>query len=176
MRSFEQDNVDFTGMYRGSVVDTNDPRKLGRIRVRVFGVFEAGIPDSKLPWASPAMPIFAGAGSGFGHFAVPESGSQVWVFFEGGDFNQPVYWAEAPNAVHGLPGERTTNYPNRRVIETKAGLGVLVDDTSKLIKIIHPSGKYIQMDNSGSITISAEDITITGGNITISGTKIELNP
>ncbi len=176
MRGFEQDSTSLPYFYRGVVVDTNDPRKLGRVRVRVFGVFESGITNENLPWATPAQPVFAGAGVGFGHFAVPEVNSQVFVFFEGGDFNQPVYWAEAPNAIYGLPSEKDTNYPNRRVIKTKAGLGVLIDDSDRKIKIIHPSGKYIEMDSSGNVTITAGDVTISGQNITITGTKVDINP
>lgn len=176
MRGLKQDSTSLPYFYRGVIVDTNDPRKLGRVRVRVFGIFESGISNEDLPWAAPAQPIFAGSGVGFGHFAVPEVNSQVFVFFEGGDFNQPIYWAEAPNAVHGLPSDRITNYPNRRVIKTKAGLGVYIDDSDTKIRIIHPSGKYIEMDSSGSVTITADDVTITGSNITITGDRIDLNP
>lgn len=176
MRSLEQDSTKFPYQYRGVVLDNNDPEQKGRVRIRVHSVFDSNIPVAKLPWAVPAQPIFSGSGSGFGHFAVPEVNSQVWVFFEGGDFNQPVYWAEAPTGVHGLPSERTTSYPNRRVVKTKAGLGVLIDDTTKEVRILHPSGKYIQMDSSGNVTISARDVEITGTNITISGSKVEINP
>ena len=175
--TFEQDDLRFPYQYRGVVLDNVDPDKLGRIKARVFGIFTAAISTAKLPWAVPAQPLFAGAGTGFGHFAVPEIGSQVFVFFEGGDVYQPVFWAEAPTGVHGLPTERTTNYPNRRVIKTKAGLGIYIDDTAKEIRIIHPSGKYIQMNSNGDVTISAGDVTITSsGDVTISGTTIKMNP
>jgi uncharacterized protein involved in type VI secretion and phage assembly len=183
--TFEQDDLRFPYQYRGVVLDNVDPDKLGRIKVQVFGIFTEDIATAKLPWAVPAQPIFSGSGSGFGHFAVPEIDSQVFVFFEGGDVYQPVYWAEAPNRVLGLPSERTTNYPNRRIIKTKAGLGIYIDDTAKEIRIIHPTGKYIQMDSSGSIVISAKDVTINAsgdttvtatGDVSITGARIDLNP
>lgn len=164
-----------SGLFRAEVLDNVDPSKLGRIKVNVFGLYD-GIDSNDLPWAVPMQPVGPGAGAGFGIFSVPEIGSNVFVMFEGGDIYQPVYIGSAPDGVHGLPSERITSYPNRRVIKTKAGLGVYVDDSARVIRIIHPSGKYIQMDASGNITISAGDVTITGGNITISGTKIEMNP
>lgn len=184
-RDFEQADLHFPYMYRGVVLDNNDPDKRGRIKVRVFGIFTADILTTNLPWAAPAQSIFSGAGSGFGHFAVPEVNSQVFVFFEGGDLYQPVYWAEAPNGVHGLPSERTINYPNRRIIKTKAGLGVYIDDTDLKIRIVHPTGKYIEMNSSGDVTIDAADVTITGsgeiniegtGDVNITGAKVNLNP
>ena len=50
-----------------------------------------------------------------GTFAVPDVGTQVWVFFEAGDIYQPVYFAACPNKLKGQPTEKATNYPNTKV-------------------------------------------------------------
>jgi len=139
MIKLKRDSLKFHGFYRGKVLDNDDPDKLGRIKVEVFSVFD-GISASDLPWAVPAFPLFVGSGSDFGNFAVPEVNSHVWVFFEGEDYNQPVYFAEAPDGVFGVPPEAATNYPSRRVMKTKSGIVIYIDDLIKEIKIDHPEG------------------------------------
>jgi hypothetical protein len=180
----QRDDFNCSGLYRGSVLDTNDPLKLGRIKVNVFGLFDT-IAAANLPWAVPMQPVGSGAGAGYGIFSVPEVGSTVFVMFEGGDVYQPVYIGSAPDGVHGLPSEKNTNYPNRRIIKTKAGIVVYIDDTDQKIRITHPTGKYVEMNISGDVIIDAADITITGsgeinidgvGDVNITGATVNLNP
>ena len=174
------------GFLRGIVKDNADPKQQGRVRVCVPVLFE-GIDTQYLPWAVPAMPFSFGGGAGLGHgaFCVPEVDSTVWCFFEGGDYNQPVYFAAAPDGVHGLPTERTTNYPDRRVTKTPNGIVIYVDDTSGVVRLTHSTGNYVQMDGSGSVTIDASNVTINAsgkidvtavGDVTVTGAKVDLNP
>lgn len=170
MIKFKKHNLQFLGNYRGIVVSNTDSSMLGRIKVEVYGVFD-GIDADDIPWAIPALPISSGAGSGFGSFAVPEVGSLVWCFFEQGSLYQPVYFAEATDGIHGLPAERTTNYPSRKVIKTKNGIAIYIDDStgSQEIKISHPGGASLTIDDSGNITIA-------GTAIVIEGTTVSINP
>lgn len=163
------------GNHRGLVVDNEDPLKYGRVRVRVHGFFD-GVDADDLPWAVPAYPLMAGAGSGYGWFGIPAEGTEVWCFFEAGDYNQPVYFAEAPDGIRGHPTVGDTNYPDRRGFRTKSGQSVYVDDEDKKIVIQHSSGTIIRIDQSGDIVVSAQNITVTGQQITISGSQIDLNP
>jgi len=167
----DNESFRYTGFYRGKVIDNADPSQLGRVKILVYGVFTTAMPTAQIPWAVPAAALFAGSGSGFGSFAVPEVDSQLFVFFEGEDFNQPVYFAEAPTGVHGLPTERITNYPNRKVLKTKNGIVFYIDDTSgsQEIKVTHPGGASLTINDSG-------DISIAGNNITITGTTVNVNP
>jgi len=151
----------YSGFYRGIVLDNLDPSELGRIKVNIYGVFDS-IDSEYLPWATPAGAIFSGAGSGYGNFNIPEVGSYVFCFFEHGDLYQPVYFAEALDGVHGLPTERTTNYPYRKVMKTKNGIVIIIDDLDKEIYVNHPSGSYLKID--------------TDGNIEIQGTTVHINP
>jgi len=175
MISFTKDTLKFNGNYRGKVVSNTDPSSLGRIKVEVFGVFD-GIDAEDIPWAVPAFPLSSGAGVGYGSFAVPEVDSHVWCFFESGDIYQPVYFAEAADGVHGLPSERTTNYPSRKVIKTKSGIVIYIDDSDEEVKVSHPSGTYIEIDQNGKVIIHGGDITIEGGDIVIDGTTVNINP
>ena len=183
--TLRKDSFAYSGIYRGEVVSTADPDQVGRIRVRVFGIFEDTIATANLPWAVPAQAVFTGSGSGYGRWAVPEVGTHVFVFFEGQDVYQPVYFAEAPSKVYGQPTERTTNYPTRKVLKTANGIVIYIDDTAKVIQLTHPSGKSLQMDGSGNITINAANVTVNAsgkvdltaaGNVTVSGAQIDLNP
>jgi len=176
MLEIQKDSFDYSGFYRATVVDNVDSSKLGRIKVQISGIFKSDIPTSQLPWAVPAYPIFTGAGVGYGSFAVPEIGSFVFVFFEGRDVYQPVYFLEAPSGVHGLPAERITNYPFRKVIKTKNGITVYIDDSSKEIKVSHPTGTYLEIDTNGKVTVIGGDITITGEAVVIEGDTVNINP
>lgn len=138
------------GFFRGKVVDNQDPEKLGRIKVEIFGIFD-NINSSILPWAVPAFPLFVGSGSNFGSFSIPEKDSNVWCFFENGDFNQPVYFAEAVSSIHGQPSFKNENYPERRGFQTKNNIKFIVDDYDKKIIIEHPQGVYIIIDSNGIV-------------------------
>ena len=159
----------YTGIYRGVVLDNNDPSQYGRIKVNVHGVFD-GIDSTNLPWAVPASSIFVGSGSDQGCFCVPDVGTYVFVFFESGDMWQPVYFAGALDGVHGLPSERTTNYPNNRVFKTSNGIIIEINDSVPSITVTHPDGATVTIGTNGDVTISST------GTITLSGSKVEINP
>ena len=74
----------FFGKYRGKVENNIDPMLQGRIQVSVPAV----LGDGKLSWAMPCAPY---AGSGVGFFAIPPNGANVWVEFEGGDPDYPIW-------------------------------------------------------------------------------------
>src|SRR5262245_19468917 len=93
----------FYGKYRGTVVNNVDPLQIGRIQAIVPDV-SALIPTS---WALPCLP---GAGINSGVFTVPQIGSGVWIEFEQGDPDRPLwvggYWgtaAEVPLLAHTVP-------------------------------------------------------------------------
>lgn len=79
--------------YRGVIEDNNDPLKLNRVRVRIFGVHPDDtekVPVTSLPWAEVLGSTMFGLSSGIGISAVPNQGTYVWVFFEGDSHNQPI--------------------------------------------------------------------------------------
>jgi len=157
------ENLKFTNIYRSKVLDNNDPEKLGRIRCEIYPILIGkataqnltdveGIDTEQLPWAVPAMSLSSGAGDGCGSFAVPDVGAFVFVFFEEGDINQPVYFAEAQTKTHGLPASRITSYPNRKVIETSSGIKIIIDNAT------------------GQVIITGS------GDVVIQGANVRLNP
>jgi Type VI secretion system/phage-baseplate injector OB domain len=74
----------YFGKYGGTVANNIDPLMEGRIQVSVPAVLGSG----QLSWAKPCVPY---AGSGVGFFAIPPVGANVWVEFEAGDTDHPIW-------------------------------------------------------------------------------------
>ena len=127
----------YFGNYRGEVVANAD--SLGRCRIYVEGIYPKELKEKGshqfLPMAEPAMPLTFGDGRGdstdtrfsatwaAGHCAWPSTGALVWVFFEGGDHNYPVYFANIP------AGEAwTSNTPGQTEINSR-GMRVTVEES-----------------------------------------------
>jgi len=122
LRNLKFETESLNGFYRGVVEDNKDPLKAGRVRVRIHGLHTPkkikseteGIPTDELPWAEPCMPIHEGSVSGFGAWSVPLQGSQVMLFFENSNANQPRYFASMP----GIP-EAKEQYSNNKQATNK---------------------------------------------------------
>jgi hypothetical protein len=113
MTSFDQVMRDFSpgdgneykllGKYQGTVLQNADPLGIGRLMVNVPGVV---IPPST--WAMPCAPV---AGPQHGSVSIPPLGAGVWVEFEQGELDHPIwvgcYWGSAaempPTALLGTP-------------------------------------------------------------------------
>ena len=75
---------EFYGKYRGTVTNIKDPKGMGRIKAKVPDVMG----DQESGWAMPCAP-FAGSNSGF--FALPSENASVWIEFEQGDPERPIW-------------------------------------------------------------------------------------
>jgi hypothetical protein len=72
------------GKVRGKVVRTDDPLNIGRIMVTVPSV----LGRAAQVWA---MPCVAYAGPGVGLVLTPPRGANVWIEFEGGQIDSPIW-------------------------------------------------------------------------------------
>lgn len=112
---FKPKTNSFNGIYRGVIEDNNDPEMLGRCKIRIWGIHtdvkEAsvleGIPTRNLPWSEPCLGLLEGSVSGAGMFSVPLKGSHVFLFFEGGNWQSPRYFATVPGQPVDAPDPRT---------------------------------------------------------------------
>ena len=86
----------YFGKHRGEVIDDRDPLKLGRVKVKVPAI----LADLN-PWALPCVPY---AGKGVGWFVIPPVGAKVWVEFEGGDPDFPIWTGCFWDVAADLPG------------------------------------------------------------------------
>jgi hypothetical protein len=77
----------YWGKYQGTVVQNIDPMKRGRLQLIVPDV------HSLLPttWAEACVPLAGPTGPPMGVYMVPPIGTGVWVEFEHGDPNKPIW-------------------------------------------------------------------------------------
>ena len=85
--------LDSVAIYRGVVENNVDPLKRSRVQVRILGIHthELSLNTDSLPWAEKASST--GSFQGIGLTSVPQNGSWVWLFFENGNIQRPVYFA-----------------------------------------------------------------------------------
>jgi phage baseplate assembly protein gpV len=147
-RLIERVESRYFGKYRGHVTDNRDPSNLGRVKAtvpRVLGDQEGG-------WALPAF-CYGGA-SEQGFFAVPDIGAGVWIEFEGGDLSYPI-WSGTWYTAGAIP---ESAQPGQKVLKTKSGHKIVLDDDAGSFNITDSNGNSITMDGS-SIQITAGGAT-----------------
>jgi hypothetical protein len=166
------------GMFVGFVVDRDDPKELGRVKVSIPGFLE---PNST--WAWP-LGTCGGGSKDRGFFAVPELNAEVGILFNQGEISAPYYittnWG-MPGGESEVPEEAQKSPPNNRVIATET-FRIEMDESEndhKLRLLNKRTGDQIVLDadqNSiviegttaivikavGAITLDAAQISIKG--------------
>jgi uncharacterized protein involved in type VI secretion and phage assembly len=164
----------FYGKYRGTVVNNVDPLQIGRIQVMVPDVANV-IPGT---WAMPCVPI---AGKQMGTFVVPQVGAGVWVEFEQGNPDYPIwvggFWgavAEVPTlALAGIPASPNivlqTTAQNAIVISDLPGPtgGIMLKSTTGAAIIVNDTGIYIQNGKGASIVMTGPTVTVNQGALVV---------
>jgi uncharacterized protein involved in type VI secretion and phage assembly len=160
-------NGQFVGKYRGVVSDNQDPLMIGRIRARVpdvTGQAESG-------WAMPCAP-FGGSSTGF--FAVPAVGAGVWIEFEHGDPDYPIWAGCWWGVATELPPKLLAPPPpsNKVMIRTEGGHSLLLDDTPGT------GGITLETSEGAKITVNGSGIDITNGmgaTVRLTGPQVSVN-
>lgn len=166
----------YYGKYRGTVIDNVDPLQIGRLMVQVPDVVGIG-PSS---WAMPCVPM---AGVNAGVLSVPIIGSGVWVEFEQGNPDYPIwvggFWgntAELPALSRPVPPPVPSI-----TLQTPLANGVVISDVpgpTGGIQLITNTGAMIMVTDAGivisngqgaSITLTATVVDINAGALTVTG-------
>ena len=145
-----KEQVDPTTMsYVGNVVDNNDPKKLGRVKVQISVYSDLKI--DAIPWASPLLGSH-GNSQDYGGINVPEIGSQVRVTFPSKDFTAPYYSGAELNET-----TRTTffddDYPNTYGYKDSVGNFIRINKERGTAQVQHSSTTNMQVAPDGSIKV-----------------------
>ena len=168
----------YYGKYRGLVIDNIDPLQIGRVMAQV----PALLGETPSSWAMPCVPA---AGIQAGCFIVPPIGSQVWIEFEQGDPDYPIwaggFWglvadvpalATAPPAIP--PGQNIclqTTGQNMLLISdsapTPATGGIILKSTTGAMIVVNDTGIYITNGQGATITLVGPTVDVNIGGLTV---------
>ncbi|WP_449387463.1 type VI secretion system Vgr family protein [Chryseobacterium lineare] len=143
------------------VIENNDPQGMGRVRVQFPWQQDKG---EKTPFIRMIQP-YSGVGKGF--YFIPEIGEEVLVGFEGGNAEKPFVMGTHYNGAETSSYHTSGN--DKKVIHTRCGTKIILNDAEGSIFIEDPSGNTYLMDGQGNINLNAtNDMNFTvGKNLTI---------
>lgn len=167
----------FFGKYRGTVINNIDPEQRGRLMLMVPDVTHL-IPST---WAEACVPLAGPTGPPMGVYMVPPIGAGVWVEYEHGNPDHPIWvgcrWGAAsdvpPLAKAGLPVAPNivmqTLGQNSLVISDLPGPtgGIMLKSLTGASIIVNDTGIYIQNGKGASITMVGPAVTINQGALAI---------
>jgi uncharacterized protein involved in type VI secretion and phage assembly len=163
----------YFGKHTGSVVDNADPQKRGRLRVTVPSVLGNEVVSG---WALPCAPY--GGSPDIGALLIPEVGASVWVEFEMGYVEHPIwvgtFWSRPagdpespkPNDPDGAEQGSVQDPPTRKIFKTVKGHTIQFEDANGEELVI-----IVENTNANVIAMNKDGITITDGANT---NKVEL--
>jgi hypothetical protein len=169
----------YPGLYRGTVVSNLDPEMRGRLMLTLADVL-AFIPST---WAEPCTPLSGPTGPGMGVYMVPPPGAAVWVMFEHGDVNKPVWIGCRFDTGSDTPAMANQGNPvdpnlviqsllqNMVVISdmppTPVTGGILLRSTTGAMVVVNDSGIYLDNGKGASISLVGPTINFNLGAMTI---------
>ena len=163
-RLVERVGSSYFGKYRGIVTDVDDPSNQLRIRATVPAV----LGEHPCGWAMPAAPF---AGDGHGMVMLPKVGSGVWIEFEAGRLDNPI-WSGAWWASGERPNPQGAGV---RIIVSEKGHKLILDDEADEVKLVHGSGPEIKLTaNEIVIVCGACEIRIGSDNISLNSGQIKI--
>jgi uncharacterized protein involved in type VI secretion and phage assembly len=167
----------YFGKYRGEVIDNVDQLQIGRIMAKVPAL--AG--STPVTWALPCLPV---AGLMAGIYAVPPIGSQVWIEFEQGDPDYPVWTGGFWGSDDDVPSSATSPPPippgQNIVLQSTGQSMIVISDAAPststggiVLKsggatlVVNQTGIYIDNGQGASITLVGNTTDVNVGGLTV---------
>lgn len=161
----------FYGKYRATVLNNIDPDQKGRLMLIIPDV----LGQTPSTWAESCTPLAGPTGPSMGVYMVPPIGAGVWVEFEQGDPNFPIWVGCRWGSSSDVPSEAKDGLPTSPNIVIKSLLqhSIVVSD------LPGPKGGITLTSTTGA-TIKVNDIGITidngkGAKIEMLGPSIDMN-
>lgn len=162
------------GKYRGLVLNNVDPLQKGRIQVQLPDVLGLGLSS----WAMPCVPM---AGIQMGVYVVPPIGAGVWVEFEGGDPDFPIwsggFWGSAGEVpalalAPSIPASpnivlQTTGQNSVVVSDVPGTGGIMLKSTTGAMILVNDVGITISNGKGATIVMAGPTVTINNGALVI---------
>ena len=179
-------------IYRiGQVVDNNDPKKLGRVKVRIFPEFDT-LEENSLPWADPMnYDDICLPGQNVGVFRIPEVNSFIVVRIDT-TWQNFLYSGRTPNrdrtgVVEGILEDLSSKidtapeYPQPlHLMRTKDGTIAYHNTDTGELGIVNAKGVHLNYDKDGNFVLGVKDgfkFTITAdGSMSLTGGQNEGGP
>ena len=169
----------FYGKFRATVINNLDPEQRGRLMCMVPDVL--GVVPST--WAEACTPLAGPTGPPMGVYMVPPIGAGVWVEFEQGDPNYPVWVGCRWGLQSDIPPLAKASIPlSPNIIvqtlaqhmlmlsdmpPTPATGGIILKSTTGASIVVNDSGIYIQNGKGASIMMVGPNVTINNGAMVI---------
>jgi uncharacterized protein involved in type VI secretion and phage assembly len=164
----------YYGKYRGTVLNNIDPLQQGRLQVQVPDV--GGLMPSS--WAMPCVPV---AGIQNGMVALPVIGSGVWVEFEQGNPDHPIWTGCFWGSAAEIPALALVTPPGMPAITLQTPLqngitisdlpgptgGIMLKSATGAMLIVNDTGIYIQNGRGAMVTLVGPTVTINNGALTV---------
>lgn len=150
-----------------TIIDNNDPNGLGRVQVQMAWQKDN---SANTPWIRMTNPH---SGGGKGMYFIPEIGEEVLIGFEGDNAEKPYVLGTMYNGSENSGYNTAGN--DKKVIQTRSGTKIIMNDAIGSVFIEDPSGNRWLMDGKGNISVDAPNniMMSAGGNISLSaGTNI----
>ena len=170
-------NDNLYGKYRATVINNIDPELRGRLLLSIPDALGV-IPST---WAEPCTPLSGPTGPAMGVYMVPPIGAGVWVEFEQGNVDYPIWvggrWgssSDVPPLAHaGLPISPNivmqTAGQNTFVISDLPGPtgGLMLKSATGASIIVNDTGIYIQNGKGASLIMTGPTVTVNNGALVI---------
>lgn len=169
----------FWGKYRGTVLINVDPQMRGRLMCMVPDV----LGPTPSTWCEPCTPLAGPTGPPMGIYLVPPIGAGVWVEFEQGDPNFPIWSGCRWGAQSDIPTMAKAGNPADPNIIIQSLLqhsimvsdmppspatgGIILKSTTGAMIVVNDSGIYINNGKGASIMMTGPTVTINNGALVI---------
>lgn len=169
----------YPGLYRATVTINVDPEMRGRLQLLIPDVLSF-VPST---WAEPCSPLSGPTGPGMGVYMVPPPGAAVWVMFEHGEVDKPVWMGCRFDIASDVPAMAKLGNPadpsiviasllqNLLIVSDlpptpKTG-GIVLRSTTGATLVVNDSGIYIDNGKGASIDLVGPLLTLNKGAMTI---------
>ena len=164
----------YYGKYRGLVIDNIDPLQIGRVMAQVPDL----LGETPSSWAMPCVPA---AGIQAGCFIVPPIGSQVWIEFEQGDPDYPIWTGGFWGSAAEVPTLAVAGNPVSPSVILASGLlssisisdvpgptgGIMIKAISGAMILVNEIGITISNGQGASIVMTGPTVNVNNGALVV---------